>query len=115
MRKKTMKPDKASPSPGSTESPRSSEGNAQRKRQKYSRARRHSHAKSHSRSSTVASLTASSLVQVRKPLVPQGSKGSIGTVIAGDVSVVDPYSREETVMGVSAKDKPAFLPESQKK
>jgi hypothetical protein len=36
-------------------------------------------------------------------------------VIAGDVSVVDPYSREETVMGVSAKDKPAFLPESQKK
>jgi hypothetical protein len=36
-------------------------------------------------------------------------------VIAGDVSVVDPDSREETVMGVSAKDKPAFLPESQKK
>ncbi|KIM74206.1 hypothetical protein PILCRDRAFT_711720 [Piloderma croceum F 1598] len=105
----------ASPSPGSTESSSSSEGNAQRKKRKYSRARRHSHAKSRSRSSTVASLAASSLVQVRKPLVQQGSKGSIRTVIAGDVSVGEPDSREETVMDVSAKDKPAFSPESQKR
>jgi WD repeat-containing protein 24 len=105
--------DEASPSPGSTESSsNSSEDNAQRKKRKYSRARRHSHAKSRSRSSTVASLAASSLP---KPLVNQGSKGSIRTVIVGDVSVGEPDSREKTVMDVLAKDQPAFSPESQKR
>jgi hypothetical protein len=109
------KEDEASPSPGSTESSSSSEGSAQRKKRKYSLTRRHSHAKSRSRSSTVASLAASSLAQVRKPLAHQGSKGSIRTVLAGDVSVGEPDSREETVMDVSAKDKPVFSPESQKR
>ena len=45
---------------------------------------------------------------LRKPLVHQGSKGSIRTVIAGDVSVGEPDSREETVMDVSAKDQRAL-------
>jgi WD repeat-containing protein 24 len=103
--------DEAPPSPGFTESSSNSEDNAQRKKRKYRRARRHSHAKSRSRSSTVASLAASSLP---KPLVNQGSKGSIWTVIAGDVSVGEPDSREKTVMDVLAKDQPAFSPESQK-
>jgi len=107
--------DEASPSPGSTESSSSSESSAQRKKRKYSRTRRHSHAKSRSRSSTVASLAASSLAQVRKPLAHQGSKGSIRTVLAGDVSVGEPDSREETVVDMSAKNKPIFSSESQKR
>jgi hypothetical protein len=36
-------------------------------------------------------------------------------VIAGDVSVGEPDSTENTVMDVLAKDQPAFLPESQKR
>ena len=100
--------DEASPSPGSTESSSSSEGNAQRKKREYSRARRHSYAKCRCRSSTVASLAASLLVQVRKPLVREGSKGSIRTVLAGDVSVGEPDSREETVMDVSANNRQSF-------
>jgi hypothetical protein len=53
-------------------------------------------------------------VQVRKPLAHQGSNGSIRTV-TGDLFVDEPDSRDETVMDVSAKDKPGFSPESQKR
>jgi hypothetical protein len=107
----------ASPSPGSTDTESSSGSGGstqQKKKTKSNRSRRNSRAKSRSRSSTVASLAASSHLQIRKPLVRQESKGSARTVIAGDVSVGEPDSREETVMDMSANGK-AFSPESWKR
>ena len=92
--------DEASPSPASTDTESSSsEGSSpQRKKRKSSHSRRNSRTKSRSRSSTVASFAASSLLQVRKPLVHQQSHSSIRTVTAGE-----PESREETVLDVSGK------------
>lgn len=91
--------DQASPSPGSTdtESNTSEDGSSQQ-RGISSRTKRCSRTKSRSRSSTVASLAASSLLHIRKPLVKQMSQSSIQTVLAGDASVAGQDPREETIM-----------------
>jgi hypothetical protein len=102
--------DEASPSPGSTDTESSgSDGSAQRKKTKAAISRRNSHAKSRSRSSTVASLPASSVLHVRKSLTHKGSGGSIQTVTVGE-----PDSKEDTAMDTMRSSGKTITPESRK-
>jgi hypothetical protein len=101
--------DDVSPSPGSTDTESSNpEDGAKRKKYQPSHSRQNSHAKSRSRSSTVASLAASSLLHAHKPLSHRQSHTSIRTVTGGDLSVGEPDYKEETVMDLSGK---TFSPE----
>ena len=112
--------DEASPSPGSTDTDSSSSsgsegGSVRRKKIKPSLSRRASCSKSRSRSSTVASLAVSSVLQqVRKPpLVHHESKGSIRTVTGGDV---EQDERDDSMVNIVAaatgKHDKQFSPDS---
>lgn len=105
--------DEASPSPGSTDTESGgsdAEARIGRTSPRASRSKRNSRM-TRSRSSTVASLPASSLLQIRKPpLIKQDSGSSIRTVHAGDVVPVP----EEVEFGSKGRDS-TMSPRSRKR
>lgn len=101
--------DEASPSPGSTDTESSSSdgGSSSRKKTRPGASRRNSliKVKTRSRSSTVASLAVSTLLQARKPpLIKHESHGSIRTVLAGESSIGELDARDETSMDVRGRN-----------